>query len=541
MVPRTEATRVFLARRRAIFRSRFRLDRGKSQRSESCTPCMNVSSFLKFWTCGSNRSDSERIRVRAQHPREENCEIFSIVLFLPSVFARMVDVTPDVGFRRSWCRRKACATFFLKVLDLHKAEVTLFLKAFSWTKLRAGENLVQTSPPKGLFCQQHLQNLAKCWTDFTVLPITLVFIRFLPIKYESSRYALPKAKACAAKAMPWLPRLATAKAWAAHAKACAAKAMPWLPRHATAKAWAAHAKACAAKAMPWLPRHATAKAWAANGQGMCCQGNAMAAKACHGQGMGCPWPRHVLPRQCHGCQGLPRPRHGLPRLPRHAARHATPSQGMAWAAKAKACAAKAMPWLPRHATAKAWAAHAKACAAKAMPCQGMPRGDLSATRPSGGQNGSCDIPLEISRSLLSNDIRFARIGVWTKRVMAPESRGVGAIRFSDEDSGQTGEATGELRVASCSWSCSLCYALGLIDQIACRQKARATLFLKVLDLRETELGLERYGPANRGHRSVFGSPEDVFPIEIPARPGKILAIRKLHAVSEHVLFMQEQY
>uniref|UniRef100_A0A2N9G904 Uncharacterized protein n=1 Tax=Fagus sylvatica TaxID=28930 RepID=A0A2N9G904_FAGSY len=107
-------------------------------------------------------------------------------------------------------------------------------------------------------------------------------------------------KACQAKAcqgMPWLPRHATAKAWAAHAKACAAKAMPWLPRHATAKAWAAHAKACAAKAMPWLPRHATAKAWAAH---------------------------------------------------------------------AKACAAKAMPWLPRLATAKAWAAHAKACAAKAL-------------------------------------------------------------------------------------------------------------------------------------------------------------------------------
>jgi hypothetical protein len=57
--------------------------------------------------------------------------------------------------------------------------------------------------------------------------------------------------------------------------------------------------------------------------------------------------------------------------------------------------------------------------------------------------------------------------------MAPESRGVGAIRFSDEDSGQTGEATGELRVASCSWSCSLCYALGLIDQIAVSWKESA--------------------------------------------------------------------
>ena len=123
MVSRTEATKVFLARRRTIFRSRFRLDRGKSQRSKSCTPCMNVSSFLKFWTCRSNCSESERIRVRAQHHREENYEIFSIVLFLLSVFACTVDVAPYVEFRRSWCRRKACATFFLKVLDLHKGEL----------------------------------------------------------------------------------------------------------------------------------------------------------------------------------------------------------------------------------------------------------------------------------------------------------------------------------------------------------------------------------------------------------------------------------
>jgi hypothetical protein len=114
---------VFLARRRAIFRSRFRLDRGKSWRSESCTPCLNMSSFLKLWACGSHFSESERIFARARHPRGENYEIFSIVLFLPSVFARMVDVAPDVGFRRSWCRRKACATFFLKVLGCTEASL----------------------------------------------------------------------------------------------------------------------------------------------------------------------------------------------------------------------------------------------------------------------------------------------------------------------------------------------------------------------------------------------------------------------------------
>uniref|UniRef100_A0A2N9FVN4 Uncharacterized protein n=1 Tax=Fagus sylvatica TaxID=28930 RepID=A0A2N9FVN4_FAGSY len=122
------------------------------------------------------------------------------------------------------------------------------------------------------------------------------------------------------------------------------------------------------------------------------------------------------------------------------------------------------------------------------------------------------------------------------RVMAPGSQGVGAVFscFSDDDSGQTGEATGEPRVVSCSWSCSLSYAPRLEDQIAGSQKESVH---EVLDLRETELGLERYGPANRGHRSVFGSSDDVFPIEIPARLGKILAIRELHVVSEHVLFL----
>jgi hypothetical protein len=167
------------------------------------------------------------------------------------------------------------------------------------------------------------------------------------------------------------------------------------------------------------------------------------------------------------------------------------------------------------------------------------------------------------RANLSSDGKF----------MAPENRGVRVVfsRFSGEDSDQTGEATSESRVASRSWNCSLSYAPRLVDQIVvsrkesaregscpeekrvrflarfpyflsvftrtldvapdigfrrswCRWKACATLFLKVPDLRETELGLERYGPSNRGHRSVFGLPEGNFPIDIPARPGKILAI-----------------
>ena len=57
-----------------------------------------------------------------------------------------------------------------------------------------------------------------------------------------------------------------------------------------------------------------------------------------------------------------------------------------------------------------------------------------------------------------------------------------------------------------------------------RRKACAALSLKVLDLWETEFGFARYGSANGGYRSVFGPLEDIFPIEIPARPRKILAI-----------------
>ena len=65
------------------------------------------------------------------------------------------------------------------------------------------------------------------------------------------------------------------------------------------------------------------------GQGMCCQGNAMAAKACHGQGMGCPCQGMC----CRGCHGQGKARHGKARHAKAKARHAK--------AKAKACAAKA--------------------------------------------------------------------------------------------------------------------------------------------------------------------------------------------------------
>uniref|UniRef100_A0A2N9HC39 Uncharacterized protein n=1 Tax=Fagus sylvatica TaxID=28930 RepID=A0A2N9HC39_FAGSY len=124
-----------------------------------------------------------------------------------------------------------------------------------------------------------------------------------------------------------------------------------------------------------------------------------------------------------------------------------------------------------------------------------------------------------------------------KTVMAPGSRRAGAVFscFSGEDSGQTGEATGEPRVARCSRSCHLSNAPGLADQLAASQKDSAR---EVPGSWETELGLERYGPTNRGHQSVFGPSEGIFPIEIPARPGRILTIGEFQVMSEHVLFLK---
>ena len=59
--------------------------------------------------------------------------------------------------------------------------------------------------------------------------------------------------------------------------------------------------------------------------------------------------------------------------------------------------------------------------------------------------------------------------------MAPGSRGVGAVfvHFSDEDSGQTGNAIGEPRVPRHSWSRYFSNAPGLADQLVASRKDSA--------------------------------------------------------------------
>uniref|UniRef100_A0A2N9H5Y0 Uncharacterized protein n=1 Tax=Fagus sylvatica TaxID=28930 RepID=A0A2N9H5Y0_FAGSY len=131
-----------------------------------------------------------------------------------------------------------------------------------------------------------------------------------------------------------------------------------------------------------------------------------------------------------------------------------------------------------------------------------------------------------SRHPLSNGINFARIGVRTRELWLPEVRGVGAVfvHFSDEDSGQTGDAIGEPRVPRRSWSRYLSNAPGLADQLVASRKDSARKGGYMAPRTEaTGVFLVRL-------RAVFRS---VF----PARPGKILAIQEFHVMHECVFFL----
>jgi hypothetical protein len=173
-------------------------------------------------------------------------------------------------------------------------------------------------------------------------------------------------------------------------------------------------------------------------------------------------------------------------------------------------------------------------------------------RPSGTQNGSCSIPLESLRCLLSNYIKFEQIGHWKEKLWLPEV-GVSELFFRVfpvKIPAKWGKlpANRELRLVAGvaeflthpgSWinsqragrnsrpkavvrkekrvrlSARFPYFLSVFARTVdlapdvgfrCswyRWKACDAFFLKVLALRETKLGLERYDPSNRGHWSFL--------------------------------------
>uniref|UniRef100_A0A2N9HXW2 Uncharacterized protein n=1 Tax=Fagus sylvatica TaxID=28930 RepID=A0A2N9HXW2_FAGSY len=177
-------------------------------------------------------------------------------------------------------------------------------------------------------------------------------------------------------------------------------------------------------------------------------------------------------------------------------------------------------------------------------------------RSSGTQTGSCGISSESSRRPLSNDVKFARIGVRTRELWLPEvgvselfsctlpvkipvKRGMlSANREFHDVAGviifptHPGSRINLLRAGKT-----------LRAKAAVREKKCVLLparffsnLVPVPDSRESELGLVRYGPASRVHRGVFGPFEGSFPIRIPADPDKFLAIREFHVVHGCVLF-----
>uniref|UniRef100_A0A2N9FYI9 Uncharacterized protein n=1 Tax=Fagus sylvatica TaxID=28930 RepID=A0A2N9FYI9_FAGSY len=160
---------------------------------------------------------------------------------------------------------------------------------------------------------------------------------------------------------------------------------------------------------------------------------------------------------------------------------------------------------------------------------------------------------------------FQRYKVCTNRssdegVMAPGSRGVGAVfvHFSDAKipvkrgmlsanrefhvvagviifPTHPGSRINLLRAGK-TLRAKAALPMSDFDVLGTVGKLALPTFARFQDLRESELGLVRYGPANRGHRGVFGPFEGSFPIGIPARPGKFLAIREFHVVHECVFF-----
>uniref|UniRef100_A0A2N9EYA1 Uncharacterized protein n=1 Tax=Fagus sylvatica TaxID=28930 RepID=A0A2N9EYA1_FAGSY len=142
--------------------------------------------------------------------------------------------------------------------------------------------------------------------------------------------------------------------------------------------------------------------------------------------------------------------------------------------------------------------------------------------------------------------QFWRSSVRTRELWLPEVGVLGAVfvHFSGEDSGQTGDATGEPRVPRRSRSRYLSNAPGLADQLVASRKdsAReggscAAYFCKVPDLREIRAWTCEIWPREQRPPEVFlVRLRAVFRSGFRLDPDKFLAIREFHVVHGCVFF-----
>ena len=109
-----------------VFPAKIPAKRGKPPLNREFHVVAGVAIFLThlgLWI--NSQRAGKTLRAKAV-VREEKCVRFSAHFsYFLFVFACTVDLAPDVGFRRSWYRREACATLFLKVLDLRETELEM--------------------------------------------------------------------------------------------------------------------------------------------------------------------------------------------------------------------------------------------------------------------------------------------------------------------------------------------------------------------------------------------------------------------------------